>query len=154
MARAKKIPYLNPGRDLRTCLAKILRARFEEMIAFEKGTMEGNDIEELHDMRVACRRVQAVMKVFRAAFPAEEFAKQYRVIRELKDVLGEVRHYDVFIDELVGNRDKKRTDKAMELLIIRQRALRERKRKELVAYLRMLNRDNYKVQFEEFAKEN
>ncbi len=170
MAKAKKIPYLEPEKDLKSCLSKILRTRFEEMVVFERGTLEGADIEKLHDMRVASRRVQAVMKVFRAAFPRNEFNKQYKVIRGLKDVLGEVRHYDVFIDTLQKYRDeyvvgentnngrngaKRATGtndgRAIELLIIRQKALREGKRRELVRYIRGLNREGYKGSFSGFC---
>ncbi len=167
MAKAKKIPHLNPEKDLKTCLPKILKTRFEEMIAYESGTIEGTDIEMLHNMRVASRRVQAVMKVFRAAFPKNEFKKQYKVIRGLKDTLGVVRHYDVFIDTLEhyspdlppplgagqapesGNNSDRR---AIDLLIIRQNALRERKKKELSKYIYELNRRGYKVKFMEFAE--
>ena len=153
MAKAKKIPYLNPNQDLKTCLSKILHARFDEMISHEKGTLEGSDIEELHDMRVASRRVQAVMKVFREAFPKGEFKKQYKVIRGLKDELGVIRHYDVFIDMLEKHKTSPPTplprrgkvhDKALELLIIRQKALREKERKKLVSYMRKLNKKMYK----------
>jgi CHAD domain-containing protein len=155
MAKARKIPYLEPEKDLKSCLSKILRTRFEEMIAFEGGALEVLDIEELHDMRVASRRVQAVMKVFRAAFPRNEFEKQYKIIRELKDALGEVRHYDVFIEHLtaapLSKGEGNHHDAAVQLLIIRQKALREGKRRELARYIRGLNRKGYKEGFLEFA---
>jgi CHAD domain-containing protein len=167
MAKARKIPHLNPDENLKTCLSKILHARFNEMISHEKGTLEppeGGDIEELHNMRVASRRVQAVMKVFREAFPKAAFQKQYKVIRGLKDVLGEVRHFDVFIYALekyrtspptpLRRREEKTTpmDSGLELLIIRQKALRGRKRREMMNYIRGLNKKNYKERFLEFAK--
>jgi CHAD domain-containing protein len=151
MAKARKIPHLNPEKDLRTCLKKILTIRFEEMIQFEAGTVEGSDVEQLHDMRVASRRIQAVMKVFRLAFPKKEFKQQYKVIRGLKDALGVVRHYDVFINALEKHREKLQGAKALDLLIIRQKALREAKRKDLARYLRELNRRRYKESFLEFA---
>jgi CHAD domain-containing protein len=104
-------------------------------------------------MRVASRRVQAVMKVFRAAFPKGEFRKQYKVIRGIKDVLGVVRHYDVFIDGLEKYvKELPATEKAaLELLIIRERALREKERKEMVRFVRGLKRKEYKEKFLEFA---
>lgn len=161
MAKAKKIPYLEPEKNLKSCLSKILHTRFGEMTAFERGTLEGADIEQLHNMRVASRRVQAVMKVFRAAFPRNEFSKQYKVIRRLKDVLGEVRHYDVFIEHLTPKAPSPKErgkiiprDIGIELLIIRQKALREGKRRELVRYIHGLNRNGYKGGFLEFGAKN
>lgn len=36
------------------------------MLAHEKGTRKGKSIEDLHDMRVAIRRMRAAAKVFEA----------------------------------------------------------------------------------------
>ena len=157
MAKARKIPHLNPDENLKTCLSRILSERFDEMISHEKGTLEppdAGDIEELHNMRVASRRVQAVMKVFREAFPKAAFKKQYKVIRGLKDVLGEVRHFDVFIYALEKYKEKlpESERKGLELLIIRQKALRGKKRTEMMNFIRGLNKKNYKERFLEFTK--
>jgi len=42
---------------------KVLRTHFARMLANEAGTRLGEDIEELHDMRVATRRLRAVLFV-------------------------------------------------------------------------------------------
>ncbi len=47
----------------------VLRWQFAEMRAHEPGTRIGEDPEELHDMRVATRRMRAAMKVFEGALP-------------------------------------------------------------------------------------
>lgn len=154
MAKAKKIPHLNPEKDLVTCLRKILHSRFNEMISFEEGTIEGKDISRLHDMRVASRRVQAVMKVFNRAFPKKKFKQQYQTICGIKDILGAVRHYDVFIALLQKNKPKyaHAGRKAIELLEIRQKSLREAARKEMIRYFTELNRKNYKDRFFAFCR--
>ena len=75
----------------------ILRKQFATMLAHEPGTRLGEDPEELHDMRVATRRMRAALKLFSAALP--EQACFYR--NELKwvgGVLGEVRDLDVQIE--------------------------------------------------------
>src|SRR5258706_7345039 len=100
MAKAWKIPYLNPDQLLNICLRKILRTRFGEMVSYEEGTLIGEDIEFLHSMRVSSRRLQAVMKIFRAASPKKKFRHEYEQIRVLIRALGEVRDLDVFINKL------------------------------------------------------
>ena len=152
MAKAWKIPYLNPRQSLEVCLRKILRTRFNEMISNEQGTIEGKDIEALHDMRVSSRRVQAVMKVFRAAFPQKAFKREYARIKTVKDVLGEVRHFDVFIEMLESLRKKlpEKEARTIELLTARQKTLRAQKRKFLVGHLNYLNRLGYKESFSRF----
>lgn len=155
MAKAKKIPYLNPHQPLDISLQKILRTRFDEMISFEQGTIDGSDIEALHDMRVASRRVQAVFKIFRGAFPKKKYKAEYEEIRSLIRALGEVRDYDVFIDKLEKIKLQHPSDdkRAMDLLIIRKKTEREQKRKLLIQHLNNLNKAGYKEHFYNFIME-
>jgi CHAD domain-containing protein len=156
MAKAKKIANLNPDEPLEVSLPKILGARFEEMIIHEAGTIEGSDIEALHDMRVASRRVQAVLKIFRDFFPKKKFKAEYSEIRSLIRALGEVRDYDVLIDKLEkmkNNTGAKSIDnRAMDLLIIRKKTEREEKRKLLIKHLDELNQAGYKEHFYKFIE--
>ena len=47
----------------------VLRGLFVEMLAHESGTRLGEDPEELHGMRVATRRLRAVLGIFEPALP-------------------------------------------------------------------------------------
>ncbi len=154
MAKAWKIPYLNADQPLNICLRKILRIRFEEMISYEAGTLEGEDIEELHSMRVSSRRVQAVLKVFRRAFDTKKFRREYKQIRKLIRALGEVRDHDVFIEKLEKYKKNSAAKdlKAIELMIASQKAIRLQKRKDLIQTLNYLNRIGYKDNFELFTE--
>jgi CHAD domain-containing protein len=152
MAKARKIPYFNSEQPLNICLRKILRTRFNEMYSYEKGTIEGKDIEYLHDMRVSSRRVQAVMKIFRSAFPRKKFKPVYLHLRTAIRALGVVRHYDVFIDRLNKYREVlEETDrKAFDLLIIRQNMIREQNRKILITTLKQIEKSGFKEEFHKF----
>lgn len=156
MAKAKKIPGLDPERPLAEGLLKILRTRFDEMTAHEQGTVDGSDIEALHDMRVASRRVQAVFKMFRGVFPKKKFKAEYNELRLLIRSLGEVRDYDVFIDKIEKMKAdvSERDTRAIDLLIIRKKAEREQKRKLLIQHINTLNRAGYKEHFHNFITEN
>lgn len=156
MAKARKIPYLNPDQPLNICLQKILRTRFNEMISFEEGTLIGEDIEYLHNMRVASRRVQAMMKVFRGAFPKRKYRIEYNKIRTLIRSLGVVRDYDVFIDKMEKYKKLFRNNdiRALDLLIHKKKSLREEKRKEMVQTINLLNKNGYKESFMRFITAN
>jgi CHAD domain-containing protein len=156
MAKAKKIPYLNPNQPLGICLQKILKTRFDEMIQFEEGTLLGEDIEMLHGMRVASRRVQAVLKIFHGAFPKKKFKDEYAEIRSLIRALGEVRDYDVFIDKMEKLKSEFNAGdkRAIDLLIIRKKGEREQKRKILIQHINNLNRIGYKEHFYRFIVES
>ena len=152
MAKAKKISYLNPAQPLGICLQKILRTRFNEMTASEEGTVRGEDIEFLHDMRVSSRRVQAVLKIFRAAFPKKLYKNEYEQVRLLIRSLGVVRDYDVFIDKMEKLRagSTGNDNRAIDMLIIRKKVEREAKRKIMVKTINELNRLGYKENFMRF----
>jgi len=138
------------------CLQKILRTRFNEMISFENGTVIGKDIEFLHDMRVASRRVQAVLKIFRAAFPQKEYKKEYEQIRLLIRTLGVVRDYDVFIEklEILHKQHEGKDNRALDMLIIRKKVERDNKRKVMLKTIYELNRIGYKENFMRFITTN
>ena len=152
MAKARKIPYLNPGQPLGICLQKILRTRFNEMIAKEEGTLKGEDIEYLHDMRVASRRVQAVLKIFRAVFPKNMYNDEYAQVRLLIRSLGAIRDYDVFIEKLEKLREisEAADNRAIDMLIVRKKVERDAKRRIMVRTINELNRLGYKENFMRF----
>src|SRR5213076_131172 len=54
-----------------------------------------SDIERVHDMRVATRRLRAALEVFEPSFPKREFKRSLRDVKELADALGGRRDPDV-----------------------------------------------------------
>lgn len=77
----------------------VMRGQFAIFLRHEPGTRIGEDSEELHDMRVAGRRLRAAMQIFKDALPV----RSKRLRDELKwiaGVLGEVRDLDVQLEQL------------------------------------------------------
>jgi CHAD domain-containing protein len=72
----------------------ILRRHFAALLSNEPGTRLGDDPEELHDMRVAVRRLRAAMRLFAEALPARA-ARLRQELRWVAGALGEVRDLDV-----------------------------------------------------------
>src|SRR5258707_5951186 len=97
MAKPWKIQHLDPRESVPVCLEKILRTRYRETFSHERGVRERVDIEALHDMRVAARRMKALMKVFRRSFSRKKFREQYEWIGNMVRSLGAVRDCDVII---------------------------------------------------------
>jgi CHAD domain-containing protein len=75
---------------------KMLRFQFDRMLDHEAGTREGGDIEDLHDMRVATRRMRAALRVFGPYLDADVMRPVDRGLRRTGRVLGAVRDLDVF----------------------------------------------------------
>lgn len=75
-----------------------LRQQLHEMMSNLDGTRHGGDIEALHDMRVASRRLRAALSVFSAAFPPKPFGVIEKEVARTTDALGAVRDSDVQIE--------------------------------------------------------
>jgi len=78
---------------------KVLAFHWAHMLSHEQGTRLGEDIEELHDMRVATRRMRAAWRIFTPYFRRKSIAPFVRELRRLGRTLGAVRDLDVFMDK-------------------------------------------------------
>jgi triphosphatase len=77
----------------------VLRRQFGTMRSHEPGVRVGEDPEEVHDMRVATRRMRAAIKLFKNALP--ERARHLRdEMKWVAAVLGDVRDLDVQLERL------------------------------------------------------
>jgi CHAD domain-containing protein len=77
----------------------VLRRQFGVVLAREPGTRLGEDIEELHDMRVATRRLRAAIDMFSDVLPARAGAINEE-LKWLAGVLGAVRDLDVQLERM------------------------------------------------------
>ena len=77
-----------------------MRVRADELFDQAEGVLDTRDIERVHDMRVASRRLRAVLEIFAPCFPQSEFKGVLQDVKQLADALGERRDPDVHIDAL------------------------------------------------------
>jgi len=99
----------------------------------EPGARLGDNPEELHDLRVAGRRLDAVLRQFRVSLP-EPFVRIRPTLKRVLRILGDVRDLDVALSELESfGHESPESDSGGETL--RQYLLSERGR----ARDRMLN---------------
>ena len=99
MARAREIE-LTAELPYAEAAARTVLARAEELVEHSGGVLDIADIERLHDMRVATRRLRAALEVFEPCFPAKPFKRVLRDVKQLADALGERRDRDVAIREM------------------------------------------------------
>jgi CHAD domain-containing protein len=89
--------YLRRGDTMQAAGHKVLRHYFLEMCRREPGVREDRDEEDLHQFRVAIRRLRAALPAFRKAFGrwhVEPFRDQ---LRDFAATTGAVRDLDVFL---------------------------------------------------------
>lgn len=80
--------------------------RATEVFEHSDGVLDVGDIEALHDMRVATRRLRAALEVYAPCFPAKRHRKALKRVKKLADALGERRDRDVAIEFLTGFADE------------------------------------------------
>jgi CHAD domain-containing protein len=100
VAKAWEVPGLAGDARFRQAAGRVILTRWREMMSYRDGTLLGEDIEELHSMRVSSRRLRAAMDAFEAAFPRKSFRPLLRQVKEITDVLGDARDLDVAIEGL------------------------------------------------------
>jgi CHAD domain-containing protein len=100
MAKGGDVKGLSAHDEVREAAVKILWTRFDDMWAYRDSVLKGFDVDAVHDMRVASRRLRTAMQTFRPCFPRRTFREHYDCIKTLADLLGEVRDRDVLLEEL------------------------------------------------------
>jgi CHAD domain-containing protein len=91
---------VDPFEPYALAAARVVRTRANELFDHAEGVLDTRDIERVHDMRVASRRLRAVLEIFAPCFPQAEFKGVLKDVKQLADALGERRDPDVHIDAL------------------------------------------------------
>ena len=91
---------MDPDVAYATAAARVVAVRAEEVVDHARGVLDVGEIERVHDMRVATRRLRAALEVFKPCFPPDEFKSALRDVKAIADALGERRDRDVTIASL------------------------------------------------------
>src|SRR5215204_1221872 len=100
MAKARPIEGLRPDQPYAAAAARVIAVRSREVADHAGGVLDVGDIERVHDMRVATRRLRAALEIFAPCFPEREFSDALGEVKAIADALGERRDADVAIAAL------------------------------------------------------
>ncbi len=153
MARAWEVRGLVAGARFRDAAGRVILTRWREMWSRHEGTLLGEDIEELHAMRVSSRRLRAAMDAFEGAFPRRSFRPYLRQVKEITDVLGDARDLDVAIDGLSRLLPDMRDDErpGLEGLIARYRAERAAEDPHIAALFERIERERFEKRLDRYV---
>jgi CHAD domain-containing protein len=152
MAKAADVPTL-PDEPFAHAAARIVRVRSQELFEHSAGVMDTEDIERVHAMRVATRRLRAVLEIFAVTFPRKRHRAVLAEVKRLADALGERRDPDVHIAALeafaasVAPEQRPGADR----LIAEQRRRQATGNEVLANALRRMEEIDLRVQLEELA---
>jgi CHAD domain-containing protein len=132
---------------------KVLKFHFAGMLAREAGTRLGEDIEELHDMRVATRRMRAAFSLFGSSYRQSAIKPLLDGLKATGRALGPVRDMDVFLEKLQAYRDSMDNTEQDEFQIFLNvwADKRARARRKLLGYLDSKKYRQFKRDFQSFV---
>jgi CHAD domain-containing protein len=102
VARARDVPGFDCEETFSASAERVVAVRAAEVFEHSDGVLDMDDIEPVHDMRVATRRLRAALEIFESCFPAKRHRKALKRVKALADALGERRDRDVAIKFLEG----------------------------------------------------
>jgi CHAD domain-containing protein len=137
LAKAREIPGLSAEDSYAEAAAKVVSVRSQELADHAAGVLDVGDIERVHDMRVATRRLRAALEVFEPCFPRKRLKADLGEVKGLADALGERRDRDVAIASLEALAAKMAApDRAgIESMIVRLRGEQRRANEELARFV-------------------
>jgi CHAD domain-containing protein len=94
------IQPIDPQDTMAEAGRKVLLHDFIKMLEHEAGSRSGEDIEDVHDMRVSTRRMRSALRIFMPYFKGKVIRSFRASLRKVADALGAVRDLDVLIDNL------------------------------------------------------
>ena len=99
MAKPRPVTGIDPSRRVRPNARRILATRIDEVYQYDGLVANPANITELHNMRIAFKRLRYLLEIFDAAFDAdlEPFLDQ---VKAMQDLLGDIHDCDVQVPML------------------------------------------------------
>ena len=150
----KKSIGLNADDSLAEAGRKIWLYHFAIMLSHEKGTLRGDDIEELHDMRVATRRMRSAFDIFEPAFNPKIMKRYLNGLRGIGRVLGQVRDMDVLLGKalIYQGKLKEEARPGLDALLDAWLQVIDKKRSKLTKHLQSSGYQRFKQDFNHFVQ--
>jgi len=99
MAKAHEISGLLAGAAVRASLPAMFSVRIAELWDWAEHLPYPDRVRELHDMRIAAKRLRYAFEFFEPCF-APGFKELLQRFKQLQDYLGEIHDCDVWVDYL------------------------------------------------------
>jgi CHAD domain len=162
--KARRVKGLDCAAPLGDNAQRIVAVRLDELCSFVPRALNPGEVEALHDMRIAAKRLRYVLEVTHPCFGpyAREAVKR---AKELQDLLGDIHDCDVHVPEVLALMDRLRDDevrmvraggapahadawRGLNALVVHLRVRREELFGEFIAFWTQLQRDGFRARLE------
>jgi hypothetical protein len=162
--KARKVKGVDPEAPVTDGARRIVAVRLDELCGFAPKVFDPDEVETLHDMRIAAKRLRYVLEVTGDLFGpyANEARKQ---AKELQELLGDIHDCDVLaprvlelledlreedVAAVVAGGEPAHADeyRGLELLVVTTRARRRQLFERFLAFWTDLERDGFRARLE------
>jgi len=102
--KARKVKGLDPDGPLVENMRRVIVVRVDELFGFMPDALDPDKVEELHDMRIAAKRLRYLLELSEPLFGTSA-KKAAKTVKGLQDILGEIHDCDELmplVDSYVG----------------------------------------------------
>jgi CHAD domain-containing protein len=100
MKRKWEIEKLNDTKQFKKSANLILSNRIESLLFYTDKYFKNLSVDNLHDVRIALRRVRYSMELFIICYDKKIFIKFYNRVQLLQDLSGSVRDVDISLENI------------------------------------------------------
>lgn len=145
MAKKWEITGLNNNKRLDESAKIILTQRIDFLLNAVRNFFENESVENLHDVRIALRRVRYNMELFITCFDNKKFLVFYKKVEELQDLSGLVRDLDVLNENIntLKNEKIRITNKIFDRVSQKKEVLKENLKLELMKFIHSKALNNF-----------
>ena len=93
--KARRVKHLEPTATLADNAERLVRVRLDELCGFVPAVLDPAQVTELHDMRIAAKRLRYVLEVTSAPCFGPYAKTAGKRAKELQDLLGEIHDCDI-----------------------------------------------------------
>ncbi len=113
--KARRVKHLDPALGLADNAERIVSVRLEELCDFVPAVLDPSAVRELHDMRIAAKRLRYALEVLADPCFGPYARTASKRSKELQDLLGEIHDCDVQLPRVEALVASLRDDDADEL---------------------------------------
>ncbi len=152
MAKALPVFAVSPDASLAENAPLILHTRLEEMYKFAPFIHDPANVEELHNMRIAAKRLRYTLEVFAPVFRSKGFTALYDQVKDIQERIGDIHDADVRIPLLHNFAQKHGSARpeirvGLEALVHAQQQKRDQLYRDFLKTWTALNSEGFKKQF-------
>jgi CHAD domain-containing protein len=140
-----------PDQGFLLFMAESLLAQSSDLSKETDGVLQGQDIEFIHRMRVASRRLRTRLELFGAFLPNRKAEQWRRQIKRITRSLGNARDLDVqikFLQDFLDQSSDKKDRPGLKRILLRFRQRRDRLQKKVVKVIEQFQAGNQMEEME------